>query len=142
MGFDNVNRFIIICSTVNDLIGNVQKSITDSTEDVLYPLNKYEFPFEKVCFLRDYQELNHNFVVLFMYQNNMLFPKDIDSFISKYFFELNTVAHSLEDSNISELYLNDSFQTIFSSLNFKDVELKGVVNQDTDRNTDIIEKLE
>lgn len=107
----DVNKFVTICSTVNELI---QNTTTDNP-----------FPLEMVCFLRDYQKLDHSLVEVFMVQNNMLPTTSIDAFIAEHFFEFDAIAHSLEGSILLNSLGNyDPIQMICSYLDLEDVNYK------------------
>lgn len=119
----------------------MKKSVAEGSEDLPPQLNNYGFPFKKVCFLRHYHkngQLDREVTLSFMQQNNMLPTSTIDSFICKYFLELNAISHSLKGSSIEVIYNTDLFPIISSFLNFNDVDLMGAANQSITESIDVI----
>ena len=112
----NVDKFAIICKTVNSFFVNGFPKI--GTE---------ELPFEQVSFLREYQKLPSNLVTSYMQRHGMVSTEFVDLFINKNFFELETIAHSLEGSGLlNQLHgIYDPIAEICSYLKLDDVNLAG-----------------
>jgi hypothetical protein len=117
----NVNKFAIICKTVNSFFVNGFPKI--GTE---------ELPFEQVSFLREYQKLPSH-LVSYMQRHGMVSTATVDLFINKNFFELETIAHSLEGSGLlNQLHgIYDPIAEICSYLKLDDVNLCGNDQSDT-----------
>jgi hypothetical protein len=105
----DMDKLVTICEFVND------KFATAATQ----------FALDEVCYLRDYQDLNHNFVNLFMQQNGMVGTDAIDKFIAQNYFEFTAIAH---DNNLPGSILEgagpyDVLGEICSWLDLSDVNL-------------------
>jgi len=106
----NLDKLITICEFINN------KWVTDT-----------DFAFEEICYLRDYQELDNNFVSLFMEQNGMVSTSAVNHFIAQNYFELTAITH---DANLTGSTLEGSgpyniTEEICSWLKLDDVELFG-----------------
>jgi len=117
----NADKFAIICKTVNSFFVNGFPKI--GTE---------ELPFEQVSFLREYQKLPSH-LVSYMQRHGMVSTATVDLFINKNFFELETIAHSLEGSGLlNQLHgIYDPIAEICSYLKLDDVNLCGNDQSDT-----------
>jgi hypothetical protein len=115
---EDVNKFVTICSTLDGLIKNTNP-----------------FPLDKVCFLRDYQKLDHSLVEAFMNQNNLMPVCVIDQFITEHFFEFSAIAHSLQDSTLMDsLGSYDPIAEICSYVRLDEVRLQGDQPNNEDAN--------
>ena len=106
----NMDKLLTICEFINN------KWVTDT-----------DFALEEICYLRDYQKLNLNFVSLFMAQNEMVSTDTINHFIDQNYFELTSITH---DANLTGSTLEGAgpyniTEEICSWLDLDDVELFG-----------------
>lgn len=117
--FANLNKFIIVCETVNSFFaGGTTPSIGTNLS------------LEQVCFLRVFQQLiveQNDLLKEFMHQNGMINPIIVKTFICDNFFELDAIAHSLEGSGLlnSTLGHYDPIFEICSYLKLDDVDITG-----------------
>lgn len=86
-----------------------------------------DFTLEEICYLRDYQKLDLNFVSLFMAQNGMVSTDTINHFIDQNYFELTSITHdiNLTGSTIEGVGSYNIIEEICSWLKLDDVELFG-----------------
>ncbi len=106
----NMDKLITICEFINN------KWLTDT-----------DFTLEEVCYLRDYQKLDLNFVSLFMAQNGMVSTDTINHFIAQNYFKFADITH---DANLTGSTLQGAgpyniTEQITSWLKLDDVELFG-----------------
>ncbi len=116
-----MDKFAIICKTVNSFFVNGFPKI--GTE---------ELPFEQVSFLREYQKLPSH-LSSYMQRHVMVSTSTVEIFINKNFFELETIAHSLEGSGfLNQLHgIYNPIAEICSYLKLDDVNLCGNYQSDT-----------
>ena len=106
----NMDKLVTICEFINN------KWISDS-----------DFALEEICYLRDYQKLDLNFVSFFMEQNKMVSTDTINHFIAQNYFELTDITH---DTNLTGSTLQGAgpyniTEEICSWLKLDDVKLFG-----------------
>lgn len=106
----NFDKLITICEFIND------KWKTN-----------IDFAPEEICYLRDYQKLDSNFVSLFMNQNGMVDTHTIDYFIAQNYFELTGICHdaNLTGSTLEGCGPYNITEQISSWLDLDDVKLFG-----------------
>jgi hypothetical protein len=117
VNFGNIHKFIEICETVGSFFANGIPLI-----------GSVDLPLEKICFLKDFQKLDHGLVSSFMKQNGKVSAAVVDSFIDYNFLEL-TVTKSLAGTNLdkegSYKGINEVFaHHICSNLKLEDVKLE------------------
>jgi len=106
----NMDKLLTICEFINN------KWVTD-----------IDFTLEEICYLRDYQKLDLNFVSLFMAQNGMVSTDTINRFIAQNYFEFTDITHdiNLTGSTLEGVGSYNITEEICSWLKLDDVELFG-----------------
>ena len=106
----NMDKLVTICEFINN------KWVNDS-----------DFALEELCYLRDYQKLDPNFVSLFMEQNKMVSTDAINHFITQNYFEFADITHNtnLTGSTLEGVGSYNITEEICSWLKLYDVNLFG-----------------
>lgn len=106
----NMDKLLTICEFINN------KWMNDSV-----------FALEEICYLRDYQKLDLNFVSLFMEQNKMVSTSAINRFIAQNYFEFADITHdiNLTGSTLEGAGPYNITEEICSWLKLDDVKLFG-----------------